>query len=162
VRLRRWQYRIARWVGQHVTWLVALLTLKRMPPFVGAAAIIERDGRILMIHDSAQQQLVLPGGHLRWDESVEMGLQREVWEESGYEIKPDVVFAIYGGSGAPTDRGIIRIVMRAHIVGGHERSSPEGDVEWVDPITVATGPWRDARVIADWINHSTSLRSTGS
>jgi ADP-ribose pyrophosphatase YjhB (NUDIX family) len=154
-----WRYRAARRLGKSVQRLAALLTLERMPPFVSAAAIVERDGSILMIRDTAQRQLVLPGGHLRWRESVAEGVRREVREETGYDVEPESVISVQSGTPSSTDTGIVRIVMSARIVGGRERSSAEGDVEWVQRDQCERGTWRDAAVVREFLKRAQPVES---
>jgi ADP-ribose pyrophosphatase YjhB (NUDIX family) len=146
------QYQVSRRLSRFVVRAAALVTLHRMPPFVSAAAIIVQDGKVLMIKDPAQSMRVLPGGHLHWGESVEEGLRREVFEETGYRVQPDELLATYSGPGAPTDRGIVRIIMRAHIVGGNEQSSAEGEVVWPSVSTARSDRSRDAQIVAQWAN----------
>ena len=64
------------------------VTFGRMPPFVRGAAIMVQDGNILMVRDIAQRKLVLPGGHLHWNESVEQGMSREVGRKPATGWKP--------------------------------------------------------------------------
>ncbi len=149
------RYHVARRLSRIVVRLAAVVTLHRMPPFVSAAAVIVRDGRILMIKDPAQGMQVLPGGHLHWGESVEDGLRREVFEETGYRVEPDELLATYSGRGAPTDRGIVRVILRAHIVGGDEQSSHEGEVVWPEVAAARADSGRDAQIVAQWTSTCT-------
>jgi ADP-ribose pyrophosphatase YjhB (NUDIX family) len=97
---------------------------------VSAAAVVERDGQFLMIRDTAQGRLVLPGGHLHWSESLHQGVCREVWEETGYRVEIGPLIAAYSSHDRLADPGIIRIIFAATITGGNEESSAEGNVEW--------------------------------
>ncbi|HET6315192.1 MAG TPA: NUDIX domain-containing protein, partial [Chloroflexota bacterium] len=57
---------------------------------VGAMALILDDqGRLLLLHHTYRRELPwgLPGGWLRHAESPESGLMREVFEETGMQIK---------------------------------------------------------------------------
>jgi len=59
-------------------------------PFVGVAAIVIKDGKVLLgkrknSHGSGTWQF--PGGHLEFNESIEYCAQREVLEETGIKIK---------------------------------------------------------------------------
>lgn len=144
------RYKVSRRLSRIIVRSAALVTFQRMPPFVSAAAIIVRDGRVLMIKDPAQGMQVLPGGHLHWGESVEEGLRREVFEETGYLVEPDRLLGTYSGRGAPSDSGIVRIIMRAHIVGGDEQSSAEGEVVWPSIAGAQAERGRDSQIVAEW------------
>jgi ADP-ribose pyrophosphatase YjhB (NUDIX family) len=115
-----------------------------MPPFVATAAIVERDGKILAIRDTALDMLALPGGHLRWRESVHAGLVREVREETGYIVEPLTVWGVFDARTGGVDSGIVKIVYRADIRSGTETSSAEGEVVWITPNQFATEGARDA------------------
>jgi ADP-ribose pyrophosphatase YjhB (NUDIX family) len=60
---------------------------------VGVYALIERDGRILMVDQivAAGPGLTLPGGgvEVERDETILEGSVREVYEETGYRFTPD-------------------------------------------------------------------------
>src|SRR5713226_6607650 len=53
------------------------------PMSVGVLALIERDGRLLLECRSDSGRWGLIGGGLETDESLEQGLRREVYEETG-------------------------------------------------------------------------------
>lgn len=146
-----WKYRILRRLSRWTVETAAAVTLQRMPPFVSAAAIVEQDGRILMIRDTAQNMLVLPGGHLRWNEGVKAGVEREVLEETGYRIEVPRVFQILDNGSGLSDRGIVRVIFEGSIRGGRERSSPEGEVEWVELDRLKHEEARDAQVVRRWM-----------
>ncbi len=122
-----------------------------MPPFVSAAALVVRDGSVLMIRDTAQGMLVLPGGHLHWDESIEEGLRREVWEETGYQITLDRILDVVSHQSGLSEPGIVRTLVEAHIEGGAEHSSAEGDVVWIDLTTIDGRTDRDLKVVRHWV-----------
>lgn len=100
-----------------------------------------------MIQDRAQRALVLPGGHLHWNESVEEGIRREVFEETGYIVEPDEVLAVCSGPQAPVDRGIVRVIMSAKVIGGVETSSAEGEVAWPTLQEACEDTSRDSKLV---------------
>jgi len=53
------------------------------------AALVERDGRFLIVEERAGGRLVLtqPGGHIETGESPEIAARREVFEETGCEVE---------------------------------------------------------------------------
>ncbi|HEX9133989.1 MAG TPA: NUDIX domain-containing protein, partial [Ktedonobacteraceae bacterium] len=66
--------------------VIVLLTLGQISPLVGTGAIIERDGKFLLIDRSDGLGYTIPGGIVRNKETVEQCVKREVREETGYEI----------------------------------------------------------------------------
>ena len=70
---------------------------KRWRPNVTVAAIIERDGRFLMIEEETSNGLRLnnPAGHLDPGESPAEGCAREALEETAWHFKPTALVGIY-------------------------------------------------------------------
>lgn len=66
-------------------------------PHVTVAAILEREGRFLMIRERISGHAVLnqPAGHLEDDESLIEAVIRETLEESGWQFAPDRITGIY-------------------------------------------------------------------
>jgi len=69
----------------------------RWKPNVTVAAIIERDGRYLLVEEHTADGLRLnnPAGHLDPGESPMDGCQREVLEETGHSFEPLALVGIY-------------------------------------------------------------------
>jgi 8-oxo-dGTP diphosphatase len=66
----------------------ARISLSRVDERKRAAAVIVRDGRVLMVHErsrlaSGGEWWTLPGGGIAPDESPEQAMRREVLEETG-------------------------------------------------------------------------------
>ncbi len=70
---------------------------KRWKPSVTVAAIIERDGRYLLIEEHTPEGLRLnnPAGHLDPGESPEAGCAREALEETTHTFAPTELVGIY-------------------------------------------------------------------
>lgn len=102
-----------------------------LKPDVTVAAIVERDGRFLVVQERAARRVVLnqPAGHLEDGESLLQAVVRETFEETGYPFVPHAVTGLYlwrglgertflrvafsgvvgdRANGAPLDRAIIR------------------------------------------------------
>jgi len=62
----------------------------RWKPSVTVAAIIERDGRFLLVEEETAEGLMLnnPAGHLEPGESPAQGCARETLEETGHRFLP--------------------------------------------------------------------------
>jgi ADP-ribose pyrophosphatase YjhB (NUDIX family) len=70
---------------------------KRWKPSVTVAAIMERDGRYLLIEEHTQEGLRLnnPAGHLDPGESLVDGCVREALEETTYAFEPEALVGVY-------------------------------------------------------------------
>jgi 8-oxo-dGTP pyrophosphatase MutT (NUDIX family) len=66
-------------------------------PRVTVAAVIERDGRFLLVEERASQGKVLnqPAGHLEDGESLLHAVVRETREETGWRFEPRGLTGIY-------------------------------------------------------------------
>jgi 8-oxo-dGTP pyrophosphatase MutT (NUDIX family) len=66
-------------------------------PSVTVAAIIERDGRFLLIEEETSEGIRLnqPAGHLDPHESLEQAVIREVMEETAHEFIPEALVGMY-------------------------------------------------------------------
>lgn len=66
-------------------------------PHVTVAAIIEQNGRYLMVEEESDGMLVInqPAGHLDPDESLHAAVVREVLEETAHHFTPEYLTGIY-------------------------------------------------------------------
>ena len=69
----------------------------RWKPSVTVAAIIERDGRYLLVEEHTPEGLRLnnPAGHLDPGESPEQGVAREALEETAFSFTPTALVGVY-------------------------------------------------------------------
>ena len=69
----------------------------RWKPRVTVAAVVERDGRYLMVEEHTREGLRLnnPAGHLDPAESLVEAVKREVLEETSCRFEPDALVGIY-------------------------------------------------------------------
>jgi 8-oxo-dGTP pyrophosphatase MutT (NUDIX family) len=70
---------------------------ERWKPSVTVAAVIERDGRFLLVEEHTSDGLRLnnPAGHLEPGESPQEGVCREVLEETARSFTPRAVVGVY-------------------------------------------------------------------
>jgi len=70
---------------------------ERWKPNVTVAAVIERDGRFLLVEEHTSDGLRLnnPAGHLDAGESPEQGCARETLEETAHHFKPTALVGVY-------------------------------------------------------------------
>lgn len=69
----------------------------RWKPHVTVAAVIERDGRFLLVEEDTADGMRLnnPAGHLDPGESPVQACAREVLEETAFDFKPTALLGIY-------------------------------------------------------------------
>jgi len=69
----------------------------RWKPSVTVAAVIERDGRFLLVEEQTSEGVRLnnPAGHLEPGESPQEGCAREVLEEAAYDFRPTALLGVY-------------------------------------------------------------------
>jgi len=69
----------------------------RWKPNVTVAAIIEREGRFLLVEEESTEGLKLnnPAGHIDSGESPEEGCIRETLEETAWEFRPTALVGVY-------------------------------------------------------------------
>jgi ADP-ribose pyrophosphatase YjhB (NUDIX family) len=112
---------------------------------VAAYAIVtDDDGRVLLAHwaEGHRSAWTLPGGGLEQGEDPEDAARREVFEETGYRVELDGILGIdshivpaknriHRGHDRPLHA--LRIVYRAHVVGGrlqHELDGSTDEAGW--------------------------------
>lgn len=66
-------------------------------PHLTVAAIIEREGRFLMVEENDNGRIVLnqPAGHVEEHESLAEAVVRETLEESGRHFTPEAIVGLY-------------------------------------------------------------------
>src|ERR1700675_187180 len=73
------------------------MTEKAWKPNVTVAAIVEREGKFLLVEEETDDGLMLnqPAGHLEANESLVEGAARETLEETAYEFTPAYLVGVY-------------------------------------------------------------------
>ena len=108
------------------------------------AVITDVDGRVLLAHwvEGRRAAWTLPGGGLEEGEDPERAVRREVREETGFRVVVDELLGIHSrvipaesrlSTDAQGPLHALRIVYRAHIVGGrlrHEIGGSTDRAEW--------------------------------
>jgi ADP-ribose pyrophosphatase YjhB (NUDIX family) len=82
------------------------------------AAVVERDGRFLIVEEYAAGRPVLsqPGGHIESGESPERAVERETLEESGCTVRCEDLIGVYLWTQPRTRHQYLRIAYRATYV----------------------------------------------
>ena len=90
-------------------------------PDVTVAAIVEREGRFLLVEEHIGQRLVLnqPAGHLEDGESLVEAVVRETLEESAWHFIPQTLVGLYLWKQPENGRSFLRVAI-AGVVDHHE------------------------------------------
>ncbi len=87
--------KIKGWLAGLAFRLIALLTLGQISPMVGAGIIVEQDGKVLLIDRADGLGYTIPGGIIRYRETVEQCVLRETREETGFTVTINGLVGIY-------------------------------------------------------------------
>ena len=87
-------------------------------PSATVAAVIERDGRFLLVEERIDERLVLnqPAGHLDPGESLVAACRREVLEETAHRFEPTALVGIYRWHYAARDVTFLRFCFRGEVL----------------------------------------------
>ena len=117
-------------------------------PVVGVGAVVRRDGRILLVKRARPPHAglwAIPGGRVRWGETLQAAAEREILEETGVRIRAgDPVHAFdlveRDGEGRVT-RHYVVIDLAAEYLGGEPRAgSDAADAGWFSEGELAALP----------------------
>jgi 8-oxo-dGTP pyrophosphatase MutT (NUDIX family) len=123
------------------------LGLVRWNPDVTVAAIVERDGRFLMVEERIKGTLVLnqPAGHLEKGETLLDAVVREAREETAWRFAPEALVGTYLWRNPETDRTFLRFAFCGS-VDDHRADQPldTGIVRavWLAPAQLHAQPGR--------------------
>jgi ADP-ribose pyrophosphatase YjhB (NUDIX family) len=113
--------------------IIALLTLGQISPILSACVIIERDGKFLLIDRSDGLGYTIPGGIVRYSETVEQCIVREASEETGYKVTLNGFVGVYSSLNRDPRFRAVALAYQGSITGGSEHSSGEGQTCWREP-----------------------------
>jgi 8-oxo-dGTP pyrophosphatase MutT (NUDIX family) len=88
-------------------------------PDVTVAAIIERDGRFLVVEERAARRIVInqPAGHLERGENLVEAVIRETLEETAHSLVPEALTGIYLWRQPTADRTFLRVAFTGSVTG---------------------------------------------
>lgn len=107
------------------------------------AVIVDGDRMLLALwNEGDEPKWTLPGGGVEFDESVEEGAVREVFEESGFAVELDGLLGVHSYVIPPERRFLkngrpmkaVRVVFRAHVTGGELTKEIDGttdEARWI-------------------------------
>lgn len=104
-------------------------------PKVDARGVVFKDGKVLMVKEIADGGWTLPGGWCDVGMTASQNVAREVWEESGYEVKVTRLLAVYDrdtqGHTPPYPFNIYKFFYQCELTGGEAKTSNEtSEVAW--------------------------------
>jgi ADP-ribose pyrophosphatase YjhB (NUDIX family) len=95
-------------------------------PHVVVAAVIERDGRFLLVEEHTDNGIKFnqPAGHLEEGESLLDAVRREAFEETGHHFEPEALLGIYRWRHpAKPQRTYLRFAFTGRVT-GYDPTSP--------------------------------------
>ncbi len=111
-------------------------------PRVTVAAVIEQDGRFLLVEEETANGLALnqPAGHLDEHESLLQGAARETLEETAYTFRPEFLVGVYLWQAQEKELTYLRFAFAGTVL-GHDpaRALDTGIVRalWLTPEEIA-------------------------
>ncbi len=122
--------KIKGWLAGLVFRMIALLTLGQISPILSACVIIEQEGKFLLVDRTDDLGYTIPGGVVRYNETIEQGVLREVREETGYSVALTGFVGVYSALKRDPRFRAVSIAYTGTIVGGVEHGSTEGQPCW--------------------------------
>lgn len=107
-------------------------------PNVTVAAVVERDGRFLLVEEETSDGIRLnqPAGHLEPDETIVAAVRRETLEETAYDFTAEQLVGIYRWSRPDSDLTYLRFAFTGSLGTLHsDRSLDTGIIHalWLTP-----------------------------
>ena len=99
-------------------------------PHATAGAVIEQDGRFLVVEELIQGRPVFnqPAGHLEDRESFQQAVVREVLEETGYRFQPEHVIGIYRWRNPVGGNTHVRVSFAGKVLGKVEHAQLDSGI----------------------------------
>jgi ADP-ribose pyrophosphatase YjhB (NUDIX family) len=99
-------------------------------PRVTVAAVVEDDGRFLMVEETTPGGLVFnqPAGHLEAGESLLEAVRREVLEETACEVEPTALVGVYRWPMPDASATYLRFCFAARLRAHHPDRALDADV----------------------------------
>ncbi|MFC7382203.1 NUDIX hydrolase [Sphaerisporangium rhizosphaerae] len=99
------------------------------------AAVLRDDGLLLVIKRRDNGEWVLPGGIVELDEGPRDTVIREVLEETGVEVEPELLTGVYKNM----RRHVVSLVFRCRPVAGEAHETDEAaEVAWFTPAEITS------------------------
>ncbi len=102
-----------------------------MTPRVDVRGVVFKDDKVLLVKEKADGGWTLPGGWADPNETPSQSVEREVFEESGFEAAVTKVLAVYDrakqGHTPPFPYHIYKLFFLCELKGGDKKTSIETD-----------------------------------
>jgi 8-oxo-dGTP diphosphatase len=95
---------------------------------IGCSNVVISGGRYLLVKESkvsARSRYNLPAGKPELGETLADAAAREAKEETGLEVRPDYLIAVFHCPRTSEGVGVVNFVFRSQVVGGRLRQSSE-------------------------------------
>ncbi|MHB1141108.1 MAG: NUDIX hydrolase [Sulfuricaulis sp.] len=107
-------------------------------PNVVVAAIVEREGKFLLVEEKADGRLVLnqPAGHLDEGESLLQAVVRETLEETAWHFTPEALLGVYRWPHPTKDITYLRFAFTGRVTRHEESRALDHDIVralWLTP-----------------------------
>jgi 8-oxo-dGTP pyrophosphatase MutT (NUDIX family) len=121
-------------------------------PHVTVAAIIERQGKFLMVEELCGGKTVInqPAGHLEDNENLIQAVIRETLEEAAWHFTPAMITGIYQWTAPRSGKTFLRVCFSGHC----DRHEPERELDdgiiralWLSPDELRDTPLRSPLVL---------------
>jgi ADP-ribose pyrophosphatase YjhB (NUDIX family) len=100
------------------------------PYSVGDAAVIDQDGRILLIQRADNRKWAMPGGALEVGETPAQGVEREAFEETGVKCRATALVGVFDSrfSGSLSRHHLYHFMFLCQPVGAQMKASHANEV----------------------------------
>lgn len=110
-------------------------------PHVTVAAVVERDGRFLLVEEHTERGLMFnqPAGHLEAGESIVAAAVRETLEETAWEFAPEHLIGVYRWRASGSEVTYLRFAISGRLGTHHaDRALDTGIVRavWLSPAEI--------------------------
>jgi ADP-ribose pyrophosphatase YjhB (NUDIX family) len=99
-------------------------------PKIDIRGVVFQEGKILLVRELADGGWTLPGGWVDVNEPPSRAVEREVWEESGYQVRANKLLAVYDRNQhghPPYIFHTYKLYVRCELTGGQPVDSHETD-----------------------------------
>ncbi len=113
-------------------------------PNVTVAAVVERNGRFLLVEEQTERGLLFnqPAGHLEADESIVAAVVRETLEETAWEFVPEHLVGVYRWRSPGSEATYVRFAFCGRLGMHHaDRALDTGIMRavWLKPDEIRAG-----------------------
>jgi ADP-ribose pyrophosphatase YjhB (NUDIX family) len=94
-------------------------------PHVTVAAVVQQDGRFLLVEETVKDSVVLnqPAGHLEENETLVQAVVRETLEETAWHFRPEALLGVYRWRSPGNQVTYLRFAFTGSLL-GHEPERP--------------------------------------